>query len=203
MSDFDYVKTVGKMCAVINVGQPIAESVSTLLDFCESEAPRDAALWKKLRGRDYAGDAQEMRRAFAAALRLKPVPAEYNGLYFGLDGLNMPRSKGIEFGCSKTFDEANDDGGVDWAYDGSFYSFEIPSGLLGELYDGVVEMASLADHAVCIAYTGLAVRDALCDLPRELTLGGARARAACFGPHDGDLYRLGTLRTGGLQVDCR
>jgi hypothetical protein len=144
-----------------------------------------------------------MQQAFGASLRSKAVPPEYTGLYFGLDGLNMPRSKGIEFGCSKTFDEASDEGGVNWAYNGSFYPFEIPSALLSELYGGVVEMAGLADHAVCIAYTGLAVRDALRDLPRELTLGGAKARAVCFGPHDGDLYRLGTLRPDGLHIDCK
>ena len=203
MSDFDYMKTIEKMCQVINDGQPIRQSISTLLDFCEFEAPDDAALWKDLRGRDYAGDAKQMRQAMEGSLRLTPVPAEYTGLYFGLDGLNMRRSNGVEFGCSKTFDEANDDGGVNWAYDGDFYPFEIPSALLSELYGGVVEMAGLADHAVCIAYTGLAVRDAFGDLPRELTLGGATSRAICFGPHDGDLYRLGTLRANGLQVDCK
>jgi hypothetical protein len=102
MSDFDYMKTIGKMCEVINAGRPIADSMSSLLDFCESEASSEAALWKDLRGRDYAGDAKAMQQAFGASLRVNAVPPEYSGLYFGLDGLNMPRSKGIEFGCSKT-----------------------------------------------------------------------------------------------------
>src|SRR4051794_15745659 len=103
MSDFDYMKTVDKICDVINAGRPIGESMSLLLDFCELEGPGEADLWKDLRERDYVGDAMAMRLAFEASLRATPVSAEYTGLYFGLDGLNMPRTQGIEFGCSKTF----------------------------------------------------------------------------------------------------
>lgn len=203
MLDFDYAKTIGKMCEVINEGRTIAESMSALLDFCESEAANDSKLWKELRRRNYADSAWKFQQAFGALLQSMPVPAKYTGLYFGLDALNMEKSKGIEFGCSKTFDEANDDGGVKWAYNSEFYPFEIPSELHRELYNGVVEMAGLADHAVCIAYTGLAIRDALTELPRNLILEGAKSRAVCFGPHDGDLYRLGTLRADGLHVHCR
>jgi len=64
-------------------------------------------------------------------------------------------------------------------------------------------MASLADHAVCIAYVGFAARDALRQLPIPDTLGTARARAICWGPHDGDSYRLATLRPNGLVLDCK
>lgn len=200
MSDFDYNKTVATMRDALRKRRDLRQSMDLLLTFCESEAPDDTALWTDLRTRDYEADAQQIQRSLQKSLRKSPIPTDYTGLYFGLDGLNMPRGKGIEFGCSKAFDEAQDDGGVTWAYKGDFYPFKIPSPLLSGLYDGVVEMASLADFAICISYTGLAIRDALDALPLHLTLGDAKARAVCFGPNDGDLFRLGTLRAGGLDV---
>ncbi|HEX5242256.1 MAG TPA: hypothetical protein VFW23_03260 [Tepidisphaeraceae bacterium] len=203
MADFNYKKTVRKMREVINADKPLAQSMATLLSFCKAEAPDEAALWKDLRSRDFDADAQKIARMFKASLKSKPVPGKYNGMYFGLDGLNMRDGKGIEFGCSKAFDESNDDGGSKWAYESEFYPFQIPSALLSALYNDVVEMGSLADYLVCIAYTGLAVRDTFRDLPVNLTLGRAKSRAICFGPHDGDLFRLGTLRADGLDLKCK
>jgi hypothetical protein len=203
VADFNYKRTMQTIFGAINDAAEVADGISRLLAFCKVEAPGDAALWNDLARRDFAADFRQFRDSFGESLRLFPVPAKYTGFYFGLDGLNMPDGKGIEFGCSETFDEAKDDGGVKWAYDGSHYPFKIPSPLLSELYGGVVEMASLADHAVCIAYVGLAVRDALRELQRSDTLGEAKARAVCWGPHDGDLYRLGTLRGDGLALECR
>jgi len=201
MSDFDYERTMRAVFEAVNADD-IADGISNLIKFCRVEAPADAALWDDLARRDFAADYVLFRDDFGGNLKASPIPAKYTSLYFGLDGLNMANGKGIEFGCSDTFDDTKDDGDVSWAYDGSHYPFEIASPLLSELYDGVVQMASLADHAVCIAYVGLAVRDALRELPISDTLGTARARAVCWGPHDGDLYRLGTLRPSGLDLDC-
>ncbi len=203
LADFDYKRTMQAVFDAVNEADDAAEGISRLIQFCRAEAPADAALWHALARRDFAADYAQFRDDFGDNLKGSPIPATYNGLYFGLDGLNMPNGKGVELGCSDTFDDANDDGDVEWAYDGSHYPFEIASPLVAELYDGVVEMASLADHAVCIAYVGLAVRDALRELPISDTLGKARARAICWGPHDGDLYRLGTLRRDGLVLDCK
>jgi hypothetical protein len=187
----------------VNDADDVADGIAQLIKFGRAEAPADAALWDNLARRDFAADYAHFRDDFGDKLNSSPIPTKYNGFYFGLDGLNMPSDKGIEFGCSDTFDDAKDDGDVKWAYDGSHYPFKIESPLLSELYDGVVKLASLADHAVCIAYVGLAVRDALRELPISATLGNSRARAICWGPHDGDLYRLGTLRPAGLVLDCK
>jgi hypothetical protein len=203
LADFDYVRTMRAVFDAVNEGDDAPDGIARLIKFCRAEAPADAALWDDLARRDFAADYAHFRDDFGDNLKGSPIPAKYNGFYFGLDGLNMPNGKGVEFGCSDTFDDANDDGDVKRAYDGSHYPFEIASPLLSELYDGVVEIASLADHAVCIAYVGLAVRDALRELPISDTLGKARARAVCWGPHDGDLYRLGTLRPDGLVLDCK
>jgi hypothetical protein len=202
MAYFDYERTMRAVFDEVNEADDAAGGVARLIHFCRAEAPADESLWAVLSQRDFGADAAQFRECFGDNLNSSPIPGKYNGFYFGLDGLNMPKGNGIEFGCSATFDDANDDGGVKWAYNGSHYPFEIASPLLSELYDGVVEIASLADHAVCIAYVGLAVRDALRELPISDTLGRAQARAVCWGPHDGDLYRLGTLRRDGLVLDC-
>lgn len=201
MPNFDYERMVRALRDAVNEADDVAAGISRLLAFCRAEEPAETAIWSNLAQRDFAADYEQFRDYLGASLKASPVPASYSGYYFGLDGANMPNGKGIEFGCSDTFDEARDDGSVDWAYNCSHCPFEIPSLLLAELYDGVVRMASLADYAICIAYVGLAVRDALRDLPISDTLGGARARAVCWGPHDGDLYRLGTLRRDGLVLE--
>jgi hypothetical protein len=203
LADFDYETTMRAVFDAVNEADDVSGGISRLIEFCRGEAPEDAALWDDLAERDFAADYVQFRDDFGDSLKGSPIPPKYTGFYFGLDGLNMPNGKGIELGCSDTFDNSKDDGDVSWAYDGSHYPFEIASPMLSELYDGVVEIASLADHAVCIGYVGLAVRDALRELPISDTLGKARARAICWGPHDGDLYRLGTLRPDGLVLECK
>jgi hypothetical protein len=203
VADFDYEQTMRAVFVAVEHADDVADGIARLIAFCRAEAPADAALWDDLARRDFATDYVQFCDDFGDNLKVSPIPAKYTGFYFGLDGLNMPNGNGIEFGCSDTFDDAKDDGDVNWAYDASHYPFEIASPLLSELYDGVVKMASLADYAVCIAYVGLAVRDALRKLSISDTLGKSRARAVCWGPHDGDLYRLGTLRPDGLVLDCK
>jgi hypothetical protein len=202
MCDVAYSRIVEQVFDAVEQSESVAAGMSRLLTFCECVAPERAALWNQLRARDFAGDARRVCFNFRDGLTSTPIPTTCSGFYFGLDALNMQRGKGIQFGCSTTYEEATDDGGVGWAFRLVHFPFQIHSTLLTELY-GVVEMASLADYAVCVAYVGLAVRDMLRELPISVTLLPSKSRAVCWGPHDGDLYRLGTLRPDGLEVDCR
>jgi hypothetical protein len=201
MDSAQYERITNAVALAVNESEDVVDGMARLLDFCRVESPTDASLWNTIAECDFEGDYRQLCDSFGESLSSDPIPAEYNGFYFGLDGLNMPNGKGIEFGCTKFFDDATDAGGFKWAESCSYYPFELPSAILGQLYGGVVKMATLADFALLIPYVGLAVRDCLRELPISRTLGRSRARGLCWGPHDGDLYRLGTLRPDGLVVN--
>jgi hypothetical protein len=52
-------------------------------------------LWRKLERIDYASDTQLMLLLLRHGLKNPEIICEYTGIYFGLDGLNMPRGKGV------------------------------------------------------------------------------------------------------------
>jgi hypothetical protein len=193
--DFDAKRAMGTALRTIRDTTSVERGMAELLAFCRAQAPEDDETWGELSGLDFGEDV----RAIAAelAVLISALGDEYTGLYFGLDGLNMPHGKGIEFGCATGYvPGAADD---EWVYGCSRYPGEIASGVLSEMYRHV-RVGRFGDCVLCLGYLGMALRAALERVDAAVTLGGAGERAVVFGFHDGDLLRLGVIKPGGFEL---
>lgn len=175
----------------------LAAGMASLFSYGRELQP-EFRLWKRLERIDSASDAQVMLLLLRQQLEDPEISAEYTGFYFGLDGLNMPHGKGVEFGCSRHFRlDATDD---KWVYQCDLYPEKIPSDSLSAAYRTGIELGGLADYIVCFGFLGLALRQAFDSIPTTESLNSAPYRAMMWGFHDGDLESLGVIHPQGFQL---
>jgi hypothetical protein len=186
-----------RILSIVKGAPDVAAGMSSLFAYGKALKPTFPR-WKKLERIDYASDAQLMLLFLRDALSNSEITSEYTGFYFGLDGLNMPSGKGVEFGCSRHFKPQTTD--EKWVYQCDLYPENIPSESLSAAYRTGIELGELPDYIVCFGFLGLALRQAFDSIPAIESLNGAPYRAIMWGYHDGDLQLLGVVHPQGLQL---
>jgi hypothetical protein len=194
--DFDIDHALNEMVKTVRAGG-VARCVKRLLAYCRKEDPSSDE-WDRLQKLPFEADAERIAQEIEVAFRSRKITARHKGFYFGLDGLNMPKGKEIEFGCSTKFDpKSNAD---EWVSECDFYFRTIKSKVLSAAYR-IVEGAGIGDYVLCLGYTGLALRAAFEAIDPEILLGKAKSRGVCWGFHDGDLFNLGIITSKGFKLN--
>src|SRR5262249_31154315 len=152
--------------AVIRTASNPAQGMAELLAFCRQRQPRSSKLWEAISEINFAADSLRIRSALAKTLSDAHLRPEYTGFYFGLDGINNAKGKGIEFCCSKAHKPGKLD--VEFAYKSECLP-DIPSAAVTQLYKHV-KPASFADHCICLGFLGLALREVFESLNPSTTL---------------------------------
>lgn len=179
MSDAIYYAVYLAMQAVQNNDLP--DGIARLLAFVDLKYPKSKD-YAKIRKVDFAADAAAIRDALE-----KVLPGDDSAeLYFGLDSLNMPNGKGIEFGA----------GDVNSCYPNA--RAVLPSAAFGQIFRYAKDTD--AQYALAIGYLGLAIKTAFATIPPRKALGKTRKRTIIFGFHDGDLFPLGQITLKGLTL---
>jgi hypothetical protein len=146
----------------------------------------DPRIRKKLSQLKYAADARLIQERIARLFARHEVNARSTELYFGLDPLNMPQGKGIEFGCGEQSEEY------------SSYPGNVRSDVLNRMFT-LVE-GGIGEIALGIGYLGLALKQAFGEISLNILLGAASHRRVVFGFHDGDLLELGEVTGKGFAL---
>jgi tetratricopeptide (TPR) repeat protein len=165
------------------VAGDVSRGMSSLIDFLASEQPSNPT-WRALRKFDFSADAARIQKSLHRHLR-DPKMADYTHFYFGLDDLNMPNGKGIEFGCGHE------------EQDFDYYPGNIPSKGLALVFRECE--ANVAHYTLGIGFLGLALNQAFAAFGPAANHGGVEWHVI-FGFHDGDLFPLGTFSGGKFRL---
>jgi hypothetical protein len=79
-----FVESARIIADVATNPMPIASGMARWFDYCEKVAPEQKSLWKRLRKREFAKDADNLSHWFKRLLKKEPPPHSINGLWFGL-----------------------------------------------------------------------------------------------------------------------
>lgn len=191
--DFNIDNAVHEMRTVV-ASKNLKQGITRLLSYCRKNGSENPSL-SRLSKLPFAKDAKHIAEQLRRFAEDKKIPPKCKGFYFGIDGLNMPDGKGIEFGCSPIANPGED---VEWAQHCDVYPGDgLMSPVLSEIYR-VIQGAGIYDYVFALGYSGLALRHALESIPSRVLLGGQRQRVACWGFGGGDYFSLGTLSPSGF-----
>jgi hypothetical protein len=179
-------KAIDEMLAVVATAADVSAGMRRLIDFTRVAAPPLNKLWDGAARQDFASDAWIIKAMIQSALSEEAPPAD-------LDQFFVVSSSGhLQFGAMKK-------AGHDADQRRMWHGPQIESQVFARL-QRKIPGASIGDYAICFGYVGLALRETFAQLPTALTLGDADQRTVVWGPHDGGLFRLGTIRPSGLEL---
>jgi len=184
-------------CDVIRRSASVAAGMRELINAADRSSlltPSQRALLDEI---DFAAEAERLTEALRtelASATLKGV----NGFYFGIDGLNMPDGKGIEFGCSALHEAGIRE--IQFAWKCEQYLDNLPSTALTQIYSLNEPIQTDAEYLICFGYLGLVLKQAFHSGLARLIHRPADEIAIAFGFHDGDLALLGFVRPNDLNL---
>ena len=171
--------------------------------------PESCPLWKVLTALKWRDDVDAAGSAWDARLTTC-VPAGANGVYLGIDGLNMPDGKGIELGCSSRYEPGRRT--IDYIYDCDVYCDELPMPALADYYTwlhrqgGMDELQAYdflhVEYPVALGASALVLREVFRRSDPAALAGAAGERCFAYGFHDGDILRIGTATSAGFDCDA-
>ena len=194
---------------IIREAPDVAAGARVLYEVARLDVPAHLPVWKVLPTLRWADDVAEVREAWVQRARYC-IPPEASGIYFGIDGLNMPEGKGVELGCSTAHLPGWQS--IDFIFNCETYCDDLPLPSLTRLYtwfyrEGGYETFGSIDnlrleYPVCLGIGALVLRDALRTLDASLLIGETAERCFAFGFHDGDMLRLGRATQDGFVNDA-
>lgn len=193
--------TIDELLAILRAHQDPDAAWDATLALCQRAQPSE--LWAQLPPPSFGRDIQ---RAIDWLDREIPGLKGRQGLYLGLDTLNMRNGEGqnVELVGSDRCDPSQSQ--VDWIYEGLDYG-------ANHLILGLVEMhqayshpdwktrhpgdrtspSRVADYMIFLSYSGLVLGHALARMRHEGPL------LAAWGFHDGDMFALGRRTPSGFE----
>jgi hypothetical protein len=191
---FDIAKAADYTEQIVKSASSVGAGMSQLLGYCESNLPN--SVWANIRQLDFEGDTAKLRTWLEKVLSSEPPSAEINVFWFGL--FNPVRNGGansdLYISGSTKFDPEDETG--DWAiWDDNSYLPEsryANSHLLKEIYRLVskTEVAAEGEYILCLGFAGLAVKQIVKLLSKELLLGDRERRDIAVGFDSGDFILL-------------
>jgi hypothetical protein len=189
-------------CEVVRECDTVAEGMPRLLAKLKAALPKERDAHVKLSAIDWASDAEQMAAHLRDTLAACPeFGTSFTGMYFGLDGLNMPIGKGVEWGMSTAHEVGKDE--IEYIYRCDTYLDDLPSPALAESYTPYGEYETEVEYLIQFGYLALALKQAFSSMPRKIALNGARERAIACGFHDGDMMLLGFVTPGGFVTRAK
>jgi hypothetical protein len=184
---------------MLAIETPVGPGMWHLLDYCERR--HDNELWETLRHLDFEGDAARLCAWFEKLLRREPPREDVNAYWFGVYHPvveDSERSCALYVSGSTEYDPWDEH--ADWAlWRGTSYLPEgryVASDVLHIMYRRLQlypEMLPAAEHALCLGYASLVVRQMMEVVSIDLLLGARENRAFVVGFDDGDFVDIGRL----------
>lgn len=190
--------------------RPVTESMSTLIDQCESAHPH--ADWEKLRTLPYA-EVESLAGWLEAQFREDPPDIMLKGLWFGL--CNPHRGRGnpvadLRVSGAEQFDPT----GCDWAVNAPWWPMAryAQSEALAEVYriayrrgaseeDRNGRLGNDAEYPLCLGYGAFALRQVFAEyLSPAPILGESESVGVMVGFDSGDFLHVGTLTLSGFVL---
>ena len=146
--DFDFQEALNFMFSVVADGG-VATGVKKLIAYCRESDPKNPQ-WDKLAKLDFSSDARQFAEELAEELPELKSTAPYTGLYFELDGLNIPNGHGVTMGSAIL--EPGQGKRTDWVDDCEIVYCRggIPSPALSETYR-IAGENGVADYVLGLA----------------------------------------------------
>jgi hypothetical protein len=203
------VRHAGLIERIIREAPDVAAGAKLLGAIARLDVPPELPVWKVVDGLRWTDDVETVRAAWVERTRTS-VPLDASGIYFALDGLNMPEGKGVELGCST----AHIPGwhAIDYVFNCETYCPDLPLPSLTRLYtwlyaeNGYETFGSIdnlhLEYPICLGVSALVFRDALRTLDPVSLAGETVERCFALGFHDGDLLRLGRGTQEGFVNDA-
>lgn len=200
---------LGLIERIIREAPDVSAGARVLHELARLDVPAELPVWKVLGSLNWTDDVTVVRDAWVERAATC-LPTDASGIYFALDGANMPDGKGVDLGCSM----AHLPGwhGIDYVFDCESYCADIPLPSLTRLYtwlyrDGGYETFGAVDNLgleipICLGVTALVFRDALRALDPFTLAGETLERCFALGFHDGDVLRLGRATQEGFINDA-
>ena len=202
------------IASVVRSRPSIEQGRDALYELVLQHHPRsNRPLWRLLDSLDWDADVARVSDALAERFQVDVTP-DVTGIYLGIDGINMPGGKGIEFGCSTAWSPAARD--LDYVYHCERYLDDLPMPTLAAYYDWYYNAPDssvrhpeclFVEFPVCLGMSALVVCHALARLDPSLVCGASKStRCIAYGFHDGDMMRLGRATPEGFvneaTFDC-
>lgn len=184
-------------CDVIRRTSSLADGIHELIAAADRARFLTPAQLGLIADIDFVADAEQFTEALLArfsSASLKGV----TGFYFGIDGLNIPHGKGIEFGCSTRHEAGLRE--IQFAWKCEQYLDDLPSSAMKGIYSSEEPIETEAEYLICFGYLGLALKQAFQPGSAGLIQCPSDEIAIAFGFHDGDLALLGFVRPNDLNL---
>ncbi|HEV2292946.1 MAG TPA: hypothetical protein VGR35_03770 [Tepidisphaeraceae bacterium] len=199
----------GLIGQIIRTAPDVATGARVLHEIARQFVPPELPVWKVLAALKWADDVAAVREAWVERARTC-IPPEASGIYFGIDGLNMPEGKGVELGCSSGHLPGWQS--IDYVFNCETYCPDLPLPSLTALYTwlhagggydtfGPVDNLHV-EYPICLGVSALVFRDALRGVDAWSLVGETTERCFAIGFHDGDLLRLGRGTLTGFVNDA-
>jgi hypothetical protein len=194
---------------IIREAPDVATGSRVLHEIARQFVPAELPVWKVLARLNWPKEVDGVRAAWIERARTC-IPPEVSGIYFGLDGPNMPDGKGVELGCSTGHLPGWQS--IDYVFNCETFCPDIPLPSLSALYTwfyagggyetfGAVDNMHI-EYPICLGVTALVFRDALRGLDSFSLVGETTERCFALGFHDGDMLRLGRGTLDGFVNDA-
>ena len=188
--------------AEVRSSRSLEDSLERVISECEREVPHNH--WDSLRRVDIE-DSKVFARRLKQWFRNKALKAEINGLWFGIFNPSNGRWPIADFrvvGCSAFDADKNDNS---WAANTQTWRPENRafSPVLANYYRLAYRENGLgndAEYPLCLAYTTLAIRDAIKASKPSVFLRNADSVGISIGFDSGDFIVLGVLAPDGLEI---
>lgn len=194
---------------ILREAPDVASGAHVLHEIARQFVPRDLPVWRVLDGLTWPQEVSAVRAAWVERTRTC-VPGDASGIYFAIDGLNMPEGKGVEVGCSSGHLPGWQS--IDYVFNCETYCPDIPLPSLAALYTwlyargGYETFGSIdnlhVEYPICLGVTALVFRDALREVDAWSLVGETTERCFAIGFHDGDMLRLGRGTLDGFVNDA-
>src|SRR3982751_6430748 len=93
------VRHAGLIEKIIREAPSVAAGAKLLGAIARLDVPPTLPVWRVVDALRWEDDVAIVRDAWVERTRTS-VPTDATGIYFALDGMNMPDGKGVELGCS-------------------------------------------------------------------------------------------------------
>jgi hypothetical protein len=192
------VRHAGIIEQVIREAPSVAAGAKLLGAIARLDVPPELPVWKVVDALRWEQDVAIVRDAWVQRAR-SSIPTDASGVYFAINGLNMPDGRGVELNCSSGHLPGWQ--AIDFIFNCEITCDDIPLPSLSRLYtwlyaDGGYETFGSVENLhlecpICLGVTALVFRDALRKLDPFTLAGETVERCYAIGFHDGDVMRLG------------
>lgn len=185
------------MVAIVMSAPTVTAGMDALLDYCAQIFP--SPVWKDLRSLDYAADVASLQGWLERLLTQEPPASSIVTFWFGLyESTTEDGPEYVLYLSGSTEDYTPES--LDWAcWTNDTYLPEdryVHHSALTTLFRTVhseQEAQLLAEYALCLGYSSLAISWLMKALPPHLILGEAEQRTVVTGFDDGDNVLLGQM----------